>query len=234
MRAHGVLPFTIPQPPNRIRRVVFSRSHASILATAMMLQQTLQPGSLLLKAQSSQASPLEDIDAIHALYQQRIFRFLYLSLRDRDAAMSLTQDTFLNAWRYRSSFRGDCSVPTWLTRIAVNLLRSHTRTETFRFWKRAAATAIDAEDLKVSLPSTSPSAETSLLAQEQLAQLWSAVELLSSRQRTIFLLRFVDELELAEIALVTGLSLPTVKSHLYRALDHVRATTKSSGKRGPA
>jgi DNA-directed RNA polymerase specialized sigma24 family protein len=46
---------------------------------------------------------------------------------------------------------------------------------------------------------------------------------LSNRQRSIFLLRFMEEMEIPEIAAVIGLPLGTVKSHLYRALAVVRA-----------
>jgi RNA polymerase sigma-70 factor (ECF subfamily) len=46
---------------------------------------------------------------------------------------------------------------------------------------------------------------------------------LSSRQRSIFLLRFLEEMEIPEIASVTGLPLGTVKSHLYRALAIIRS-----------
>jgi RNA polymerase sigma-70 factor, ECF subfamily len=138
-------------------------------------------------------------------------------------ALSLTQDTFLNAWRKRDSFRGDCSISTWLMYIAMNLLRSHTRTENFRFWKRVGATAVSADELKSQLPHPGRSAESRLIAQEQLAQIWQTVERLSRPQRTIFLLRFIEEIELAEIAKVMHMPVPTVKSHLYRALDHIRA-----------
>lgn len=188
----------------------------------MMPQQTLQSGELTL-TNNEAVTPFDDIAAVHALYEERIFRFLLLSVRDRDVALSLTQDTFMNAWRTRASFRGDCSIATWLTYIAVNLLRSHTRTESFRFWKRVGATAVNADDLKSQLPHPGRSAESRLIAQEQLEQIWQTVEQLSRSQRTIFLLRFIEEIELAEIAKVMNMPVPTVKSHLYRALGHIRA-----------
>ena len=50
---------------------------------------------------------------------------------------------------------------------------------------------------------------------------------LSERQRTVFLLRYVEELELSEIAQATGLSEGTVKAHLSRALSKVRAEVGS-------
>jgi RNA polymerase sigma-70 factor (ECF subfamily) len=195
-----------------------------------MPQQTLQSGELTL-TNNETVTPFDDIAAVHALYEERIFRFLLLSVRDRDVALTLTQDTFLNAWRTRASFRGDCSIATWLTYIAVNLLRSHTRTENFRFWRRVGATAVSADDLKSQLPHPERSAESRLIAQEQLEHIWQAVEQLSRPQRMIFLLRFVEEIELAEIAKVMNMPVPTVKSHLYRALSHIRAGRQAGSRK---
>jgi RNA polymerase sigma-70 factor (ECF subfamily) len=169
------------------------------------------------------ASPIEDIDSLYALYQPRIFRFLYASLRDRDLAQTLTQDTFVRAWTARASFRGDSSIATWLTTIALNLLRDHTRTNRFRFWRNVAATAIDPTEMAGHLPHPATSSEQRLIAREQLALVWQTVSTLSERQRTVFLLRFVEELPIGEIATITGLPVSTVKSHLYRAIAAVRA-----------
>jgi RNA polymerase sigma-70 factor (ECF subfamily) len=172
---------------------------------------------------SAEATPLDDLQSIVGLYEGRVFRFLLSTLRDRDAAETLTQETFLKAWSARSSFRSDCSVSTWLLRIALNLARDHTRTNRFRFWKKAAATAVDASDVASSLPSREVTPEAQLLAREQVQRIWETVANLSDRQRSVFLLRFQEELEIPEIAEVTGLPVGTVKSHLYRALAVVRA-----------
>jgi RNA polymerase sigma-70 factor, ECF subfamily len=184
-----------------------------------MLEETFNPVILPME----QSSPFEDLAGIHALYEPRIFRFLLMSTRDRDLAQTLTQETFLKVWTTRASFRGDCAVATWITRIALNLLRSHTRTEGFRFWKRAATTAIDADTLSARLPHHSRSAEQQLIAHQALAKVWQSVEELTPRQKTVFLLRYIEELELTEIAEAMALPLPTVKTHLYRGLERIRA-----------
>lgn len=168
-------------------------------------------------------TPLDDMDTLVATYEQRIFRFHLFSLRDRDTALTLTQDTFLRAWAARASFRGDCAVSTWLMRIALNLVRDHTRTDRFRFWKHAAQTSVDVSDLSDHLPNRDSSPESRLIAHEQLALVWDSVAQLSDRQRHIFMLRFVEELELSEIADITGMPISTVKTHLYRALASIRA-----------
>jgi len=154
------------------------------------------------------------------LYRGRIFRYILFATRDEDAAESLTQDCFLRAHAAQSSFRGDCAMSTWLMRIAVNLVRDHQRSMKLRFWKRAAM--LDASEMSDRLPDMKSSTEQRLIAKERVATVWRAVEMLSERQRNIFLLRFVEELELPEIAEAMHLNLNTVKSHLYRALSAVK------------
>jgi RNA polymerase sigma-70 factor (ECF subfamily) len=175
-------------------------------------------------------TPFDDLASIVALYEQRIFRFLLVSTRDHDIAQTLTQETFLRAWTSRNSFREDCSIATWLMRIALNLLRDHTRTDRFRFWKRASANAVDISEISQHIPHRDSSAEARLIAKDQMEGIWNIVAQLSQRQRNIFLLRFVEELELSEISIVTGLPVSTVKSHLYRALAAIRARHNSSCK----
>jgi RNA polymerase sigma-70 factor, ECF subfamily len=154
------------------------------------------------------------------LYRGRIFRYILFATRDEDVAESLTQDCFLRAHAARSSFRGDCAMATWLMRIAVNLVRDHQRSMKLRFWRRAPM--LDAAEMSDRLPDISRSTEQRLIVEERVASVWRAVETLSERQRSIFLLRFVEELELPEISEAMQLNLNTVKSHLYRALNAVK------------
>jgi RNA polymerase sigma-70 factor (ECF subfamily) len=154
------------------------------------------------------------------LYRGRVFRYILFATRDEDVAESLTQDCFLRAHTAQASFRGECAMSTWLMRIAVNLVRDHQRSMKLRFWRRAAM--LDATEMSDRLPDLASSTEHRLIARERVATVWRAVERLSERQRSIFLLRFVEELELPEIAEAMQLNLNTVKSHLYRALSVVK------------
>ena len=179
-------------------------------------------------APQTSATVLDDMDSIVATYEQRIFRFHLVSIRDRDVAQTLTQDTFVRAWSARNSFRGDCSISTWLMRIALNLVRDHTRTDRFRFWKKVSDTAVDVSDISSHVPHRDSSLESRLIASEQMTLVWQSVSELSERQRSIFLLRFMEELELSEIASITGLPISTVKTPLYRALATIRARHNDS------
>src|ERR1700760_744978 len=155
-------------------------------------------------------------------HRPQIFRFLLASTRDLDLAETLTQECFLKAHRNWSNFRGESSAVTWLMHIAINLQKDHWRNRRMQFWRQTRTNAVDLDEASDWLPSGERTVEQRMLARERVAQVWRSVENLSERQRTVFLLRFVDEMELKEIAAMTGMGEGTVKAHLSRALARVR------------
>ena len=166
--------------------------------------------------------------SVVAAHRPQIFRFLLASTRDVDLAETLTQDCFLKAHRHWSSFRGEASVVTWLMRIAINLQKDHWRNRRMQFWRHTRSNAVDADEASEWLPSGESSPEQQLLAREQVKRVWLAVEGLSERQRTVFLLRFVEEMEITEIGRAMRLSEGTVKAHLSRALGRVRGELRGT------
>jgi RNA polymerase sigma-70 factor (ECF subfamily) len=168
----------------------------------------------------------QDFTSIVASHRPQVFRFLLASTRDLDLAETLTQDTFLKAHRHWSSFRGESTPITWLMRIAINLQKDHWRNRRIQFWRSTRSNAVDADEASDWLPARDSSPEQQLLAREQVQRVWQAVKGLSERQRTVFLLRFVEEMDIAEIGQATGLSEGTVKAHLSRALGRVRGQVR--------
>src|ERR1700684_1165395 len=164
----------------------------------------------------------QDFDSVVSSHRPQIFRFLLASTRDVDLAETLTQDCFLKAHRNWASFRGESSAMTWLMRIAINLQKDHWRNRRMQFWRTTRTNSVDLDEASDWLPSGESSIEQQLLARERVKQVWTAVKGLSERQRTVFLLRYVEEQELSEIAAATGLSEGTVKAHLSRAVARVR------------
>ena len=171
---------------------------------------------------SAEEIAAQEFESVVSSHRAQIFRFLLASTRDVDLAETLTQDCFLKAHRNWSSFRGESSALTWLMRIAINLQKDHWRNRRMQFWRHTRTNAVDLDEASDWLPSGERTVEQRMLAREQVAQVWRSVENLSDRQRTVFLLRFVDELELKEIAAATGMGEGTVKAHLSRALARVR------------
>ena len=171
----------------------------------------------------AETSGFSEFEAMVQAYRPRIFRFLLASLRDRESAENLTQDCFLRAYRARDQFRGESSRTTWLMQIAINLVRKHESNSRLKFWRSALRPGLSPADLHEFLPDHQVSPEAAVLAKEQVHAIWSVVAQLSERQRTVFLLRFVEEMDLLEIACATGMKDGTVKTHLFRALQSVRA-----------
>ena len=179
-------------------------------------------------AKAAEEAAAQEFARIVESHRQQIFRFLLASLRDLDLAETLTQECFLKAHRNWKHFRGESSAMTWLMRIAINLQKVYWRNRRMQFWRQTRTNAVDLDEASEWLPNGERNAEQQMLAREQVAQVWQAVKGLSERQRTVFLLRYVEERELSEIAEATGLSEGTVKAHLSRALGRVRTELKGT------
>jgi RNA polymerase sigma-70 factor (ECF subfamily) len=192
------------------------------MATASVLEQIAGTNQGDLEQQE------KDFATVATRHRAQIFRFLLASMRDPDLAETLTQDCLLKAHRNWASFRGESSVLTWLMRIAINLQKDHWRNRRMQFWKQTQMQSVSVEEASEWLPSGATSPEAQVLAREQVGLVWQVVERLSARQKTIFLLRHVEEMDLLEIARTTGLNEGTVKAHLSRAMAKVRAEMRKS------
>jgi RNA polymerase sigma-70 factor (ECF subfamily) len=165
------------------------------------------------------ALELDDFERLVEQYRSRVLRFVFASVHDWDLAETLTQDCFWKAFKSRGGFRGDCSVNTWLMRIAVNLIRDQARSRRFQFWRKAEH--VEHEEIH-EWPDRSISPEEKAAVNEQVQAVWEATKTLSERQRTVFLLRFVEDLDIAEIAQAAGLTENAVNVHLFRAVRGIR------------
>ncbi len=169
---------------------------------------------------------LTDFDRIVTQHQKQIYRVLLFLVRDADTAEILTQECFLRAFRRRDSFRGESSLGTWLVRIAINLAHDHNKNRRWAFWRRLMRTdRIDS----LPIPDVGRSPEQILMDSESVRAIQSVVERLSERQRTVFLLRFVEDMPLEAIAEAMDLELGTVKTHLFRAIEAVRSACSRAG-----
>jgi len=188
------------------------------MATALRLPAT----------ETVQAISSEGFDEIIRQHQRRVYRVVFLLVRDADVADTLTQECFWRAYQKRADFRGECSLQTWLLRIALNLARDHSRNRRAAFWRKLVGLeeAKTSTSRAFSLSAPQPSPERALIAREQLQAVWDAVDSLSHQQRAIFLLRFAEEMSLEEVAKLLRIKVGTVKAHLFRATGKVREVLK--------
>jgi RNA polymerase sigma-70 factor (ECF subfamily) len=78
------------------------------------------------------------------------------------------------------------------------------------------------------LPNRDLSPEARTLIEEKVRAVWDAARVLSNRQRSVFLLRFMEDMSPVEIAGATGLTESAVNVHLFRAVRAVRKSIRST------
>lgn len=167
-------------------------------------------------------SELEDVDALVRTHRARLLRFATYATGDPDLAETIAQDTLLRAYNNRGSFRGESSVKTWLTGIAINVMRDHVRTRKYKFWRQVKSSSIDVGEVSSFIAADGLNPEGMLLAREKVKHLSRVLETLSNNQRTIFLMKFSEDMSVNEISEVLGMAVNTVRTHLQRALKAVR------------
>jgi RNA polymerase sigma-70 factor (ECF subfamily) len=174
--------------------------------------------------------PLDNFEGLFEQHRPRIFRFILASIRNQESAENLTQDCFVRAYKAREQLRGPSSAGTWLMQIAANLVRSHEASGRLKFWRRTLRADVDLSDAGDWIPDRQMSPEEMAAAKQQVEKIWKVAGRLSGKQRTVFLLRFGEDLELLEIAAITGMKEGTVKTHLFRALKLVRTALEEHRK----
>jgi len=159
-------------------------------------------------------------------YRAPIYNFILRSVRDRERAADLTQDTFLKVVQRADSFRGGSKLSTWIYAIARNLCIDHGRRMKFRRHKSLDAPMKQSDEKSSPMvdrvASEAPVTDRDAIAKELQIHIAEAVEELPDEQREVFLLRQVQGLPFKDIAEVVGVSENTVKSRMRYALERLQ------------
>jgi len=150
-------------------------------------------------------------------FQDAIFRMVYYRTRSHVDAEDLTQDIFIKAYQHISRIRETDRFRSWLFSIALNRVRDFHRKKRFRGLFKASDDNIDSEFPDVQ-SQDQPEALDKVLKAEFWQQIGLILDKLSGMEREVFILRFIDQLNIREISLILKKSESTVKTHLYRAL----------------
>ena len=162
-----------------------------------------------------------------ARFQHRLVRYLLYLIGRRDCAEDLAQETWIRVLQRGSQYNGCQRFDPWLFAIARNLAVDYIR-------KRAVQTVSlpDDRDAMLLLPSSGPSPFEAAARSEDALRLAGRLQMLSPLYREALLLRFQEELSLAEIAQVVGAPLTTVTSRIYRGLAALRSAFEEGDSHG--
>jgi RNA polymerase sigma-70 factor (ECF subfamily) len=151
-------------------------------------------------------------ETIIALHEPRIRRLAHrlLGWRGGDDVEDVVQDVFLTALEKIGSFRGDAHIGTWLTRVAINRVRTQRRKALLQFrWLRRAGS-------NGACPFANP-ADASALCDETSARVREAVQQLSASDREVIVLFHLEAMPVAEIAKLLEFSPNAIEVRLHRA-----------------
>ena len=160
-------------------------------------------------------------------YQRPVFNFVLRSLGERQVAEDLTQEVFLRVIQGGTGFQSQSKFSTWLFTIARNLCVDHTRRMKHR--KHASLDANQSADGDGSLRLVDriahhqPGTDRSAAGPRIRERVRRALEHLPDEQREVFLLRQLDDMPFAEIALICGVPENTVKSRMRYALERLQS-----------
>lgn len=164
------------------------------------------------------AGEYEVYEVIIRRYNQRLFRVARSIVQNEEEAEDIVQDTYTRAFEHLSQFEGRALFSTWLTRIAVNEAWS-------RMKERSRHKAIDPMlSTAPELSHTLENPEHERLAEETRVILENVIDQLPETYRSVFVMRSVEEMSIAETAQCLDISEEAVKIRMLRARRMLQRT----------
>lgn len=148
-------------------------------------------------------------------YSERLYWHVRRFLCSHEDTDDLLQEIFIKVWSSLSSFRGESQLYTWIYRIATN--------ESLNFLqKQKIRAALRFEDITSKLDDKIDEV-TGVDGNEAQKALMKAVSRLPSKQKTVFIMRWFDDLSYEDISEILGTSVGALKASYHFAQEKIRA-----------
>ena len=170
-----------------------------------------------------------DEAAVRAIMQannRRLYRLARGILRNDAEAEDVVQDTYVRAFTHLEEFRGDSSLSTWLSRIAMNEALGRLRRQKPGVeWSELEKSAPQAQIIAFPLAS-GDDPEKSMAQREIQHVVEHAIDELPEPFRLVFITRVIEGMNVEETAEILGLKPETVKTRLHRARNLLRGNVE--------
>lgn len=156
-----------------------------------------------------------DVRAFESLfhrYHMRVLNLAYRIVGDSDGAKDVTQETFIRLYRSLGQFKNEKKFFSWVYRITVNLCYDHLRRE-----KRHRGSPLEENVINSNQEPEGDNTDSELIE-----KIYEMTGLLSTDQKSTFILREVEGLSCKEIARILDCKVGTVRSHLFHARTKLR------------
>lgn len=173
-------------------------------------------------ARRAMAREAEAFRAIIRRHNQKLYRLARSIVRNDSEAEDIVQETYVTAFAHLESFRGEASLATWLSRIAINEALGRLRKRRRQRALISDEPAGDAHIIPFPLNAVSDDPERTMAQRQILTLVEQATDALPDVYRTVFVARVIEGLSLEETADLLGIKPQTVKTRLHRARMLVR------------
>ena len=146
-------------------------------------------------------------------YQQLVYTLAFRILCNETEAEDITQETFIKTWQNISRYKQQYKFSTWIYKIACNICYDKLRTK--RNIEKVSLTDFDA--------SSEINQEEQLHNKELRKIIIKLTSELSPKQKLIFTLSDIEDLEVKEIQIITGMTSAKIKSNLYLARKYIKS-----------
>ena len=174
---------------------------------------------LLIEQLSNPKLQRKAFETVVRQYSEQLYWQIRRFVLTHDDANDVLQNTFVKAWQGISSFHGDSKLLTWLSRIAINESLDFLRRQ-----KNLSVASIDDEEGGVA---NMLMADNYFDGDETEAQLQEAIARLPEVQRTVFLLRYYDDMKYSDISKMLGTSEGALKASYHIAVKKISEFFKS-------
>ena len=151
-----------------------------------------------------------------------LYRFIHRLLDSPANVEDALQETFIDAWKGLPGFRGDSSLRTWLFTLA----RRRAYAAIKRLPEYGSRPHIDLDDITDRLPDRNADPAGLQVERDLLAALDLALRMLPPRQRSVWILKEIEDLTYAQIATVMDATPDAVRGLLERARTSLAITLK--------
>lgn len=146
-------------------------------------------------------------------YSEPLYWQIRRMVNNHEDANDLLQNTFMKAWANADSFRNDAKISTWLYRIAVN--------ESLDFLRKQKRMNDEVSIDEVNAIANMLSADKYFDGDEIQAKLQAAISTLPPAQRTVFNMRYFDDMKYSEISEILGTSEGGLKASYHLAVQKI-------------
>ena len=148
-------------------------------------------------------------------YSERLYWHVRRFLCSHEDTDDLLQEIFIKIWTSLPTFRGESQLYTWIYRIATN--------ESLNFLqKQKIRAALRFEDITARLDEKIDE-DTGVSGDEAQKALMKAMSRLPSKQKTVFIMRWFDDLSYEDISEILGTSVGALKASYHFAQEKIRA-----------